>query len=65
VGWLRSDAFLRCLSRGASHRAPHWTDALVELAGLLLIWLVCEIARDSKRLIWYPLFALIGSLGCL
>jgi len=42
-----------------------WTDALVELAGLLLIWLVCEIARDSKRLIWYPLFALIGSLGLL
>ena len=38
-----------------------WTDALVELAGLLLIWIVCEIARGSTRLFWYPLFALIGS----
>lgn len=42
-----------------------WTDALVELAGLLLIWLVCEITRDSKGLVWYPIFALVGSAGLL
>jgi len=42
-----------------------WTDALVELAGLLLIWFTCEITHDSKRIIWYPLFALVGSLGLL
>jgi 4-amino-4-deoxy-L-arabinose transferase-like glycosyltransferase len=42
-----------------------WTDALVELAGLLLIWFTCEITRNSRRLIWLPLFALVGSLGLL
>jgi 4-amino-4-deoxy-L-arabinose transferase-like glycosyltransferase len=42
-----------------------WTDALVELAGLLLIWIVCEIARGSTRLIWYPLFAAIASASVL
>jgi 4-amino-4-deoxy-L-arabinose transferase-like glycosyltransferase len=42
-----------------------WTDALVELAGLLLIWFTCEITRNSKRIIWYPLFAVVGSLGVL
>ncbi len=42
-----------------------WTDALVELAGLLLIWFVCEITRDPERRFWYPLFALVGSLGML
>lgn len=42
-----------------------WTDALVEFAGLLLIWFVCEIARNSKQRIWYLLFALVGSLSLL
>lgn len=42
-----------------------WTDALVELAGLLLIWFSCEITRNSKRVFWYPLFALVGSAGLL
>jgi 4-amino-4-deoxy-L-arabinose transferase-like glycosyltransferase len=42
-----------------------WTDALVELAGLLLIWFTCEITRDSRRIVWYPLFAAVGSLGVL
>jgi 4-amino-4-deoxy-L-arabinose transferase-like glycosyltransferase len=42
-----------------------WTDALVELTGLLLIWFACEITRDSRRRIWLPLFALVGSAGIL
>ena len=42
-----------------------WTDALVEFAGLLLIWFVCEITRDSRQRIWYILFALVGSLSLL
>jgi 4-amino-4-deoxy-L-arabinose transferase-like glycosyltransferase len=42
-----------------------WTDALVELAGLLLIWFTCEITRNPKRIIWLPLFAAVGSLGVL
>ncbi len=42
-----------------------WTDALVELAGLLLIWFTCEITRNSKRIVWLPLLAVVGSLGVL
>ncbi len=42
-----------------------WTDALVEFAGLLLIWFVCEITRNSKQRIWYLLFAVVGSLSLL
>jgi 4-amino-4-deoxy-L-arabinose transferase-like glycosyltransferase len=42
-----------------------WTDALVEFAGLLLIWCACEIAQGSKSRFWYPLFALVGSGGIL
>ncbi len=42
-----------------------WTDALVELAGLLLIWMACEITRGSKSWIWFALFALTGSVGLL
>jgi 4-amino-4-deoxy-L-arabinose transferase-like glycosyltransferase len=42
-----------------------WTDALVELAGLLLIYFVCEITRGPERRFWYPLFALVGSMGIL
>lgn len=42
-----------------------WTDALVELAGLLLIYFVCEIIRTPERRIWYVLFAAVGSLGLL
>ena len=38
-----------------------WTDALVELAGLMLLWLTCEIIRDSRRRTWYLLFAAVGS----
>jgi len=42
-----------------------WTDAMVELAGLLLIWFVCEITRNPQRRVWYLLFALVGSLSLL
>jgi hypothetical protein len=42
-----------------------WTDALVELAGLLLIWFTCEITRNPKGIAWLPLFAAVGSLGVL
>ena len=42
-----------------------WTDATVELAGLLLIYFVCEITRTPERRIWYFLFALVGSAGLL
>jgi 4-amino-4-deoxy-L-arabinose transferase-like glycosyltransferase len=42
-----------------------WTDAIVEPIGLLLVWFVCEIERDSERRVLYPLFALVGSAGLL
>jgi 4-amino-4-deoxy-L-arabinose transferase-like glycosyltransferase len=42
-----------------------WTDALVELAGLLLIYFVCEITRGPEHRVWYPLFALVGSASLL
>ncbi len=42
-----------------------WTDALVELAGLLLIYFACEITRTPARRVWYFFFALVGSLGLL
>jgi 4-amino-4-deoxy-L-arabinose transferase-like glycosyltransferase len=42
-----------------------WTDALVEFAGLLLIFCALEISRGPVSRIFYPLFALIGSLGIL
>jgi hypothetical protein len=42
-----------------------WTDALVELFGLLLIWCACEITRGSKNGLWCWLFALTGSVGLL
>jgi 4-amino-4-deoxy-L-arabinose transferase-like glycosyltransferase len=38
-----------------------WSDSLVELAGLLLVWLTCEITRNSGRRVWYLLFAAVGS----
>ena len=37
-----------------------WADAPAELASLLLIWLACEITRDSRRRVWYLLFAATG-----
>ncbi len=40
-----------------------WSDAPVELASLLLVWLVCEIVRDSSRRSWHFLFAVVASLG--
>ncbi len=40
-----------------------WSDALVELAGLLLVWLTCEITRNSRRRVWYLLFAAVGSVS--
>ena len=42
-----------------------WTDAMVELAGLLLIWFVCEITRDPARRFWYLLFALVSGVSIL
>lgn len=42
-----------------------WTDALVELAGLLLIWIACEVTRGTASGFWYPVFGLIGSIGLL
>ena len=40
-----------------------WTDALVELAGLLLIWFACEITREPERRVWLLLSALVGALS--
>lgn len=40
-----------------------WSDALVELAALLLVWFACEIARNPSRHIWYLLFAAVGGFG--
>ena len=42
-----------------------WTDALVEFFGLLLIWIVCEITRNSKSRIWFLLFAVVAGVGLL
>ncbi len=42
-----------------------WTDALVECAGLLLIWFVAEIANGSKRREWCLAMAVVGSLAVL
>lgn len=42
-----------------------WTDALAEFAGLLLIYVACEISRGSRSRIWYPFFALAGSASIL
>lgn len=42
-----------------------WTDALVEFAGLLMIWFVCEIVRNPKARHWCVLFAAVGSLSLL
>jgi len=38
-----------------------WQDAIVECVGLLLIYLSCEICRNTKRIIWYPLLIVTGS----
>lgn len=40
-----------------------WTDALVELAGLLLVWFACELTRRPERRIWLFLTALTGGLS--
>lgn len=40
-----------------------WTDALVELSALVLVWITCEIVRDSSRKVWYFAFALVGGLS--
>ena len=44
-----------------------WTDALIELAVLLLIWLSCEITKENRKvpagISWYPAFALISALA--
>lgn len=40
-----------------------WSDALVELAGLLLIWFACEITREPDRRLWLILSALVGALA--
>ena len=38
-----------------------WQDAMVGCMGLLLIYLCCEIARSPRRIIWYPIFVIMGS----
>jgi hypothetical protein len=40
-----------------------WTDALVELAGLVLIWFACETTRNPERRIWLVLLAVVGGLS--
>lgn len=42
-----------------------WTDALVELFGLVLIFVVCEVTRGARAWFWYVLFAVTGSIGIL
>jgi len=38
-----------------------WSDAMLGCLGLLLIYLSCEIIRTKDKLIWYLLFAIVGS----
>ena len=40
-----------------------WTDALVEFAGLLLVWFACEATRKPERRIWLVLTAIIAALS--
>jgi hypothetical protein len=40
-----------------------WTDALVELAGILLVWFACELTRRPERRIWLFLTAITGGLS--
>jgi 4-amino-4-deoxy-L-arabinose transferase-like glycosyltransferase len=40
-----------------------WTDAPVELAGLLLVWFACEVTRKPDRRLWLVLTALAGGLS--
>ncbi len=42
-----------------------WPDALIELEGILLAWMACEITRGSRRHIRYflVLFVVVGSAG--
>jgi 4-amino-4-deoxy-L-arabinose transferase-like glycosyltransferase len=40
-----------------------WTDALVELAGLLLVWFACEVARKPEQRDWLVLAAVVGGLS--
>jgi hypothetical protein len=40
-----------------------WTDALVELAGLLLVWFACEVTRHPERRIWLLSGAVVGALS--
>lgn len=37
-----------------------WQDGIFGLFGLLLVYSVCEIARDSKRKLWFVLFMILG-----
>jgi 4-amino-4-deoxy-L-arabinose transferase-like glycosyltransferase len=66
-GWAAASAllFYAVLPAELAIARRTWTDALVEFAGLLLIWFVCEITRGSKNRVWYPLFALVGSASIL
>jgi 4-amino-4-deoxy-L-arabinose transferase-like glycosyltransferase len=40
-----------------------WTDAPVELAGLLLVWFACEVTRKPERRLWLVMTALVGGLS--
>jgi 4-amino-4-deoxy-L-arabinose transferase-like glycosyltransferase len=40
-----------------------WTDAVVELMGLGMVYAACEITRDSRRWSAYAGFAVAGALG--
>jgi len=38
-----------------------WQDAMIGFIGFLLVYLSCEITRDSRKIIWYIIFILAGS----
>lgn len=42
-----------------------WVDAILSCLSGALIYLCCEITRNSKRIIWYILFILIGTCSLL
>lgn len=39
------------------------TDSMVELLGILMLYVACEITRSPRRASWYLAFASLGALG--
>ena len=40
-----------------------WPDAILELLGILLVWIAAEITAGARRMTWLAAFAAAGSVG--